>query len=133
MSAKNNCTFIGNLGRDVEVRATQGGTSVAKFSVPITSGFGDKEKTTWVNCVMFGKRCEGGLMQYLKKGTQVSVTGEISLNTYQNKEGIEKSSLEMKIDDVALIGKKPDNQQQGQQNYQQPQSNVQQAGDSIPF
>jgi len=106
MSAKNNCVFIGNLGRDVEVRTTQSGTSVATLAIPIQSGYGDNAVTSWVRATLWGKRCEGGLMQYLKKGTSVSVTGEISLTTYTNKEGVEKSSLEMKIDDIALIGGK---------------------------
>jgi len=98
--------FIGNLGRDVEVRTTQNGTSVATLAIPIQSGYGDNAVTSWVRATLWGKRCEGGLMQYLRKGTSVSVTGEISLTTYTNKEGVEKSSLEMKIDDIALIGSK---------------------------
>jgi len=122
MSAKNNCVFIGNLGRDVEVRTTQNGTSVAILAIPIQSGYGDNAVTSWVRATLWGKRCEGGLMQYLKKGTSVSVTGEISLTTYTNKEGIEKSSLEMKIDDIALIGGKQSSvAQQGNNAPQRPQ------------
>lgn len=111
MSAKNNCTFIGNLGRDAEQRFTQGGTAMLSFSLPISSGYGDNVKTSWVRCTAFGKKAESRLVDFLKKGQQISVAGEISLNTYTNKEGIEKSSLELKVDDVALIGNKQDNKQ----------------------
>jgi len=124
MSAKNSCVFIGNLGRDVEVRTTQGGTSVATLAIPIQSGYGDNAVTSWVRATLWGKRCEGGLMQYLRKGTSVSVTGEISLTTYTNKEGVEKSSLEMKIDDIALIGgKQSSGSQQGNNAPQRQQQN----------
>jgi len=105
MSAKNNFHGIGNLGRDCEVRHTQGGMAIATFPLPIESGYGDKKTTTWVRCSLFGKRAEGGLIQYLVKGQSVSAQGEIKLNTYTNKEGVEKSTLELMVNDLALLGK----------------------------
>ena len=53
-------SFTGNLGRDVEVKVTPSGVSVANFSVPIKSGYGNNEKTSWVRCSIIGKRAEGG-------------------------------------------------------------------------
>jgi len=106
MSAKNNCTFIGNIGRDCEVRHTQSGTAVASFPLPIESGYGDRKVTSWIRCTIFGKRAEGGLTQYLVKRQQVAVTGEIKLNQYTDKSGIEKSSLDMNVSDIALVGGK---------------------------
>ncbi len=106
MSAKNQCNFIANIGRDCEVRHTQSGTAVASFPVAIESGYGDNKVTSWVRCTIFGKRAEGGLVQYLVKGQQVSVTGEIKLNQYTDKEGAEKSSLDLNVSDIALIGGK---------------------------
>jgi len=133
MSAKNSCVFIGNLGRDVEVRTTQNGTSVATLAIPIQSGYGDNAVTSWVRATLWGKRCEGGLMQYLKKGTSVSVTGEISLTTYTNKEGVEKSSLEMKIDDIALIGGKQSGGVQPSNNAPQRQNQSMPAQGGQPY
>ena len=48
--------LTGNLGKDAVQRFTPSGDSVVSFSVPASSGYGDKKKTSWVNCTMFGKR-----------------------------------------------------------------------------
>ncbi len=106
MSAKNNCSFVGNIGRDCAARHTQSGTAVASFPIAIESGYGDKKATSWVRCTIFGKRAESGLVQYLVKGQQVAVMGEIKLNQYQDKDGNDKSSLDMNVSDIALIGEK---------------------------
>jgi single-strand DNA-binding protein len=100
-------TATGNLGRDVETRQTANGTTVATFPIAVSSGYGDNKKTTWVRCALFGKRAEGGLIQYLAKGTQVAVTGEISLNEFTDKEGQQRSSLELRVNELDLIGGKP--------------------------
>ena len=88
-------TFSGNIGRDAEVGATKGGTSVCRFSVAVSSGFGDKEVTTWVECSIFGKRAEGKLPQYLKKGSVVVVSGEPTLDKWVGKDGTERTSLKV--------------------------------------
>jgi len=106
MSAKNHFACIGNLGGDAETKFTQKGTAIATFSLPVVSGYGDNQKTSWMRCSIIGKRAEGGVVPYLKKGTQVAVIGEISLNTWTGKDGAEKTSLELKVDDISLVGGK---------------------------
>lgn len=101
----NNWNFTGNLGRDAEQKFTQGGDSIVTFSVAVKSGYGDKEKTTWPRCSMFGKRGES-VLPYLKKGTQVAVSGELSINEYTDKEGQQKHSVDVRVNDVTLIGGK---------------------------
>ena len=95
--------FTGNLGRDAEMRQTQSGTPICSFSVAVKSGYGDREKTDWVNCALFGKRA-GKLAQYLTKGTQVAITGELTLNEYTNKDGLSKASLQVNVGDITLMG-----------------------------
>jgi single-strand DNA-binding protein len=95
--------FTGNIGRDCETRFTQSGTACTSFSAALTSGYGDKKATTWLNCTIFGKRGES-LAPYLKKGAQVAITGEFSARQYTNKEGIEKMALEVNVSDLTLIG-----------------------------
>ena len=111
-------TFTGNLGRDAEVKYTASGTAIASFSVPIKSGYGDNEKTSWVRCAIIGKRAEGGLIQYLKKGQLVGISGELSVNTYTNKDGEEKTSVEVFVKEIDLLGS---NNQAPQQASQAPQ------------
>lgn len=89
--------FAGNLGRDAEVRATQGG-GVCSFSVAVEQRVKQEKKTTWVRCSMWGKRGET-LSQYLTKGTRVAVAGELTLREYEG-----KTSLECRVSEVTLLG-----------------------------
>lgn len=103
---KNELEVIGNLGRDCEVSYTKGGTAVARFSVAMGSGFGESEKTDWVDCSLFGKRAEGGLVAYLKKGQQVFVKGEASLDAWTGKDGSPKTTLKMWVKEIRPLGAK---------------------------
>lgn len=100
----NTFCFTGNLGRDAEVAATRGGTSVCRFSVAVTTGFGDKQQTTWVECGLFGKRADGKLPQYLLKGTRVAITGELSLDKWAGNDGKERTTLKVMVGSLDLIG-----------------------------
>jgi len=101
----NNWNFIGNLGKDAETKALPNGTTVCQFSVATTSGFGDKQKTTWARCAIFGKRAEGGLPQYLVKGQKVAISGEISLDEWE-KDGQKHSALKVNVGTIDLVGAK---------------------------
>ena len=118
-----NCwIFTGNLGKDAELKSTQSGTQVMSFSVAVKSGYGDNAKTNWINCAMFGKRTEGQLINYLKKGTQVAINGECELKEWQGQDGTQNKMLSVKVGELDLIGGKPDNmpQQQAPQQQQSP-------------
>jgi single-strand DNA-binding protein len=78
------------------------GTKVLSFSLAETLGWGDKKRTQWFRCSMFGERGEK-LAQYLKKGTAITVTGEMEMRAWQ-KDGVEKNSLEIRVDRLALMG-----------------------------
>ena len=97
-------TFSGNLGKDAERRSV-GASTVANFSVPAKAGFGDKQTTTWINCAVWGKRAEGGLVDLLTKGTPVCVSGELSQREWTNQSGEIKTSLECRVNEVTLMGK----------------------------
>jgi len=103
----NSWSFSGNLGKDAVQRFTTGGDSVVSFSVGVKSGFGDKATTTWANCQMWGKRGES-VLPYLNKGQLVGVSGEATLREYDRKEGGKGYSLDVRVNDVTLLGKKDD-------------------------
>lgn len=96
---------IGNVGKDAEVRFTGNGDAIASFSFALTSGYGDKQITTWLNCNLWGKRAET-LAPMLLKGTKIGITGELTNRPYTAKDGTEKSSLEVRVSDITLLGKK---------------------------
>lgn len=103
----NNFSFIGRLGRDAEVRYTQTQKPVTDFAVAITSGWGENEKTTWVKCVLWGDRGPK-LAEYIRKGDRIGIEGEVSLSTWINKEQVEKTTLEVNVRNITLLGDKRD-------------------------
>lgn len=107
----NLCQFIGRLGRDPETRYTAGGEAVCNFSVASGQSWKDKtsgekqERTEWVRCVAFGKLGEiAG--EYLKKGKQCYVSGRMETRKWTDKDGVEKYSTEIKVDQLQLLGSK---------------------------
>lgn len=98
---------IGRLGRDAEVRHTQAGKPITTFAVAIEDGFGDNKTTTWLDCAMFGERGEK-IASYIRKGDRIGVTGSIRLDTYTTRDGVEKSKVALRVQDVTLLGGKQD-------------------------
>ena len=110
-------SFTGTVGRDAEVRYAPSGLAVLSFTVANNIGFGDKQQTLWIQVTLFGKRAEGQLQNYLKKGQQVFVSGELTQREYQAKDGTTKTSLDLNANIIDLIGRKNESGQT-QQNYQ---------------
>lgn len=98
---------IGRIGRDAETRHTQSGTAVTSWPVAIDSGYGQNKKTEWFDCALWGERGEK-LASYIRKGDRIGVQGEVSLDTYQARDGSEKSRLRLRVADVTLLGGKQD-------------------------
>lgn len=132
-------TASGNIGRDCELRVTPNGKNIANFPLPVKQGFGEHEKTSWVNCKLFGNTAEK-LTQYLTKGTKVTVSGEFVLEKWTGQDGVERSAPVIIVRDVDLSssgGQQQRPQQRPQQNQQQsaPQYNEppMDFSDDIPF
>lgn len=120
-------TLAGNLGRDAELKAV-GDSSVLSFNVAAKSGYGQREQTLWVSCALWGKRGET-LAQYLTKGSQVTVIGELSTREYDG-----KTYLECRVSEVKLQGGGGAQQvpQQNAPHQQAPQSHVHQSQQQAP-
>ncbi len=100
----NNWNFTGNLGKDAETRHTAQGKAVVQFTVAVKSGYGDKAATTWARCSLWGDRGEA-VAKYLTKGQLVGITGEVELKEFTNKEGNKQFSLEVRVNELTLLGK----------------------------
>ncbi|MGL5734338.1 MAG: single-stranded DNA-binding protein [Beijerinckiaceae bacterium] len=121
-------TIAGNLGKDAEYKETQGGKGFCSFPVAATVGYGDKKATVWVDVTRWGEGAQG-LTRHLRKGSKVTVIGELSTREHNG-----KTYLQCRADHVALQGDRAG----GTDAPQEPQR--QQAGgfgddldDSIPF
>lgn len=97
----NSITIAGNITKDAEVRHTNSGEPVANFSIADNQGK-DKPAIFW-NCQLFGKRATS-LEQYLVKGQAVAVSGNISEREWTDKEGNKRKSVDVRINEVALMG-----------------------------
>lgn len=94
---------LARLGRDAEVRTTQGGEQVASLSLAFTRRVKGEKLTDWVDGALWGKRAEA-LAQYLTKGSLVVVTlDDLHIETYQGKNG-EGHKLVGRVTDVELAG-----------------------------
>ena len=104
-------SFTGTVGRDCEVRYLPSGQAVLNVTVANNIGFGDKQQTLWIRCAVWGKRAEGQLQNYLKKGQQVFVSGELSQSEYRAQDGSTKTSLELNANIIDLVGKRNESNQ----------------------
>ena len=99
----NSITITGTLGRDLELRKMPNGDSVGSFSVADSQG---REKPTiWWNCQLFGKRADS-LAQYLTKGQQVTVVGNITEREWTAQDGTKRKQMDVRVNDIALQGGK---------------------------
>ena len=127
----NSWSFIGRIGKEAEEKFTPGGDAIVSFSVAVDSGFGDKKVTTWVRATMWGKR-GSAVKDYLLKGTQVGIVGEVTLREFTNKDGNKQSSLEVRVNDLTLLGGKKEGESQSQPAQKQSGS-FDNVDEEIPF
>jgi len=107
MKGLNKVMLIGRLGRDPELRYTQNGQTVAKFSVATDEVWVDKSGTKqsrveWHNIVAWGKLAEI-CNQYLKKGRLVYVEGRIQTRQWEDQSGGKRSTTEIVISDMNIL------------------------------
>ena len=105
--------IVGNLGNDPEMRYTPNGKAVANFSVAVNRKYAGKdgktvEKTKWFRVTAWDKLAET-CNQYLRKGRQVLVTGEVKASAYANQAGEPAASLELTAREVKFLGGKGEN------------------------
>jgi len=100
MSSVNKVILVGYLGKDPEVRSTQSGDKCANFSISTSNKWKDKktgdakETTHWHNVVVWGALA-GICEQYIKKGSQVYVEGELQTRKWQDKNGQDRYTTEV--------------------------------------
>lgn len=125
----NRVTLLGNLGDDPVVAYGQSGSCVTTISVATSESWKNKdgelqERTEWSRVKFFGKLAEiAG--EYLKKGQQVYIDGQLRTSKYTDKQGVEKYSTDIIANEMLMLGGKPEGergaarQQGGQQGGQQ--------------
>lgn len=108
MASVNKAIIVGNLGRDPELRYTQSGRAVANFPVATTETWTDQsnerqERTEWHRIVVWGKQAEN-CGQYLSKGSQVYIEGNIQTRSYEDRDGNQRYTTEIIARRVQFLG-----------------------------
>ena len=101
----NTITITGRLGRDAELRGDSGSILSMRVAnnVSVKEGGEWVEKTNWLDAVMFGARAQA-VAPYLKKGTEVAISGELRIREYEARDGGKRIAVEIVVDELKLVG-----------------------------
>lgn len=111
----NQCNFIGRLGKDPDARFMPSGEAVSNFNIACDWKGKDSEGVEWVRISAFGKLAEI-CNEYLKKGSQVFISGKFKTRKFTDKDGQERYSTEIVADRMQMLGGKQDDQPKPQPN-----------------
>lgn len=146
--AINRVILLGNVGKDPEIRESNGGR-FATFRVATTDkgytkhdGTQVPERTEWHSIVANGRLVDV-IERYVKQGTKLYIEGKLRTRKYIARDNTEKYVTEVYLDNMELLGCKPEQQQQPQQSanvpfYNQQRSQTQEptiwgSDDNVPF
>ncbi|MDT3672038.1 MAG: single-stranded DNA-binding protein [Aromatoleum sp.] len=109
MASLNKVILIGNLGKDPETRYAPSGDAICNITVATSESWKDKntgekkEQTEWHRVVFFGRLAEIAA-QYLRKGSQIYVEGRLQTRKWQDKEGQDRYTTEIRGDEMKMLG-----------------------------
>ena len=103
----NSVQLIGRLTKDPEVRYTDGGASIARFSIAVDRRFKQEggESADFINCVAFGKTAEF-IEKYFTKGKKIALTGRIQTGNYTNKDGQKVYTTDVVVETTEFVESK---------------------------
>ena len=152
MASVNKVIIVGHLGKDVELRYTAAGDAVANLTIATSETWKDKntgekkEQTEWHRCTAYRKLAEI-MGQYLNKGALVYIEGKLTTRKWQDKDGNDRYTTEIQVDEMKMLGGRPDGGRRQQQdegdfgpknpprerNVQGAKPSFDDLGDDIPF
>ena len=135
----NKVILLGNLGKDPDIRSMQNGKKVANFGIATSKRWTDrdtqekKEKTSWHSIVVFNEGLVGIVEQYVKKGSQIYIEGELQTRKWQDQEGKDRYTTEVVLQgynsNLTLLGSR--NQSENIENQTQSMDNNSISDDSF--
>jgi single-strand DNA-binding protein len=136
MASINKVILVGNLGQDPEVKYMPSGGAVTNISIATTDTWKDKatgekkENTEWHRVVFFNRLAEI-VGEYLRKGSQVYIEGNLRTRKWQDQNGVDKYTTEIVAREMQMLGGRAGGSSDfapSQQSQQQPQQAQQQGG-----
>ena len=136
----NKAQIIGHLGRDVELRYLQNGSAVASLNIATDESYTDRDgnkvdRVEWHRVSVYGKSAEN-CANYLRMGSLVYVEGSLQTRKWQDQNGQDRYTTEIKAQRVQFLDRRGDNaHQDGQQGGVQRQQRAQgrQGGQAQPY
>lgn len=140
MASVNKAIIVGHLGKDPETKYMPSGDAVTNFSVATSETWKDKatgdkkESTEWHRISTFGKLAEI-CGEYLRKGSLVYLEGKIQTRKWQDKEGVDRYTTEIKADQMRMLGGRSDTEQESGEPKPAKKSggSIAEMDDDIPF
>ena len=136
--AVNKVILLGNVGSDPEIRESNGG-KFATFRLATTDkgytkrdGTQVPERTEWHNIVA-NSNIVGVIENYVRKGTKLYIEGKLRTRKYTARENTERTVTEIYIDNLELLGGKPQEQNANQQRYQNASQQNWGSNDNMPY
>jgi single-strand DNA-binding protein len=143
MAGVNKVILLGRLGADPEVKHTQSGTAICNMRIATSESWRDKqsgerrEKTEWHSAVIFNEALVKVAEQYLRKGSQVYVEGQLQTRKWQDNSGNDRYSTEVVLKQyggvLQMIGGKSEGGGEGRAKAGAPASGSKDLDDEIPF
>ena len=109
---RNKVQLIGRLGQTPEVKKLDSGKTVANFSLATSDKYKNAkgeliENTEWHNLVAWGKTAEI-IEKYVKKGNEIAIEGKLTNRSWEDKDGNKRYATEVLVNEILLMGGKPD-------------------------
>ena len=132
MASVNKVIIVGRLGKDPELRYSQGGAPICSFSVATDESYKDRdgnkvERTEWHNITVFQRMAEH-CANYLAKGSLVYIEGSLKTDKWQDKDGNDRYTTKITAQRVQFLDRKQDGEGRGDSGGQQPRQQAQGQG-----
>jgi single-strand DNA-binding protein len=139
----NRVILLGNVGKDPEIKTTQGGQPIANLSIATSETWRDKnsgerkEKTEWHRVVIFNEKLAEIAQKYVRKGAKLYVEGQLTTRKWTDQSGNERFSTEVVLPRfggaLTLLGDKSESGSEPSSSRPQTQRRPDPPSDDIPF
>lgn len=127
----NKVVLIGRLTKDPSLKfQSNSGLAICRFTLAISRQF-KKDETDFINCIAFNKQGET-IAQYLTKGRQLAVTGNIRTGSYEGQDGVKRYTTDVIVESFEFIGNNNSNNQGNQGTWNQPEDTGMGFGEEVP-
>ena len=131
----NRVNLLGRITKDIELKQTKNEINYTRFSIAVKRDLKDESGeygTDFFNVVAWRKTAEF-ISKYFKKGSRIAISGKLQQNIYTDKDGVERTSVEIVVDDIDFIDKKEEPKEEVKEEKEDPMSDEAFAefGDSI--